>query len=194
MRLFKKHRSPEEVGAILYESLRKGMEGSESLSLDKFVDALLGPDPELDPQYAGEGMIALMFGGDMAIRRSAPPRVAEKIYSGMKTEFIQHIQEQGASSIQQAEWETIVATRFLEYRTAIEGYSGFEPPWKLGRQMFWNISSVAEHNAMAVKIATLYILEARDLCQDLLNEYGPSIIIRKEDRDPRHKPPEPPLE
>lgn len=179
VRLFKKHRRPEELGAMLYEALRQALELEGDLCLDGFVDSLGRQRESLDAQYVGEIMIGLMFGGAMAIERSAPARVAEQIDAGMKTEFLQHIQEQGASSIQKAEWETIIATRFLDYRQCLEDYSGFEPPWKLGREFFWNILGADEYDAMSIKISTLYILAARDLCQSLLNEYGPSLIIEK---------------
>ncbi|MDH3251376.1 MAG: hypothetical protein OEM41_01220 [Ignavibacteria bacterium] len=179
VRLFKKHRRPEELGAMLYEALRQALELEGDLSLDGFVESLGRARESLDAQYAGEIMIGMMFGGAMAIERSAPVRVAEQIDAGMKTEFLQHIQEQGASTIQKAEWETIIATRFLDYRQCLEDYSGFEPPWKLGREFFWNILGTDEYDAMSIKISTLYILAARDLCQSLLNEYGPTLIIEK---------------
>jgi hypothetical protein len=176
MRLSRKYLSPEELGAMLYEALRSGMESHDDLSMERFVQSLDRGSEELDEQYAGEIMVALMFGGLLSIERSASPRVAEQIAAGMKAEFLNHVQEQGASPLQKAEWEAVIASRFLTYRQSLEGYSGFEPPWKLGRQFFWNLVGVEEYIAMSVKIATLYILAARDACQLLLNEYGPSLI------------------
>lgn len=179
VRLFRKHLPPEELGARIYEGLRSGMELNDDLSMSRFIRSLDLDPCTLDEQYAGEIMVALMFGATLAIERSASPRVAEQIGAGMKAEFLNHIQEQGATQIQKAEWETITAGRFLDYRRSIEDYSGFEPPWKLGRALFWNIIGEEKYVAMSVKIATLYILAARDLCQSLLNEHGPSLLIRR---------------
>jgi hypothetical protein len=180
VRLFKKHRRPEELGGMLYEALRQGMESDGDLSMDRYIESL-GRSPEmLDALYVGEIMIGLMFGGAMAIERSAPAKVAEQIDAGMKTEFLQHIQEQGANTIQKAEWETIIASRFLDYRQCLQDYSGFEPPWRLGREFYWSIIGENNYDAMSIKISTLYILAARDVCQNLLNEFGPSLIIHRD--------------
>jgi hypothetical protein len=153
------------------------MESEAVLSINHFLKNLDRHVDEVNEQYAGEVMVGLMFGAVMAIERSASPRVAEQIIAGMKLEFLRHLEEQGANAIQRAEWETILADRFLGYRQCLENYSGFEPPWKLGRQFFWNLIGVEEHVAMLIKISTLYLLEARDRCQDLLNEYGPSVLV-----------------
>ena len=177
MRLFRKSLPPEELGAMLYEALRSGMESNDDLSMERFVQGLDRTNESLDEQYEGEIMVALMFGALLAIERSSSPRVAEQIAAGMKAEFLNHVHEQGASAVQKAEWEAVIAGRFLLYRQTLEGYSGYEPPWKLGRQFFWNLVGSEEYIAMSVKIATLYILAARDACQLLLNEYGPSLAI-----------------
>jgi hypothetical protein len=145
--------------------------------MDRFIRSLDRSTADLDEQYVGEIMVGLMFGATLAIERSATARVAEQICAGMKTEFLNHIQEEGANSIQKAEWETIIASRILSYRKCLEDYSGFEPPWKLGREFFWNITGKEEYVAMSIKIATLYLLAARDACQELLNEYGPTLLV-----------------
>jgi hypothetical protein len=178
VKLFRKHIKPVDLGLILYEALRSGMESESDLSMDGYLKSLDTDVGGVCEQYAGEIVIGLMFGGLMAIERSAPSRVAEEIVSGMKLAFQQHLEEQGADAIQRAEWETILAERFLTYRHCIENYSGFEPPWKLGRQFYWNLIGTEDHTAMLVKISTLYLLAARDRSQDLLNEYGPSLIVR----------------
>lgn len=178
MRLFRKQTKPVELGSILYEALRAGMESEGDLSIVHFLRSLDKDVDEVNEQYAGEVMVGLMFGAVMAIERSASTRVAEQIISGLKLEFLRHLEEQGANAIQRAEWETILADRFLGYRQCLENYSGFEPPWKLGRQFYWNLIGAEEHVAMLIKISTLFILAARDRCQDLLNEYGPSVLVR----------------
>jgi hypothetical protein len=178
LRLFRKQTRPADLGSILYEALRSGMESDGDLSIDGFLRSLDSDLGEANDQYAGEIMVGLMFGAVMAIERSASARVAEQITSGLKLEFVRHLEEQGANAIQRAEWETILADRFLGYRQCLENYSGFEPPWKLGRQFYWNLVGIEDHVAMLVKISTLYLLAARDRCQDLLNEYGPSVLVR----------------
>jgi len=167
--------SPARLGSLLYEALRSGMESDGDLSMGPFLRSLERPVGE---QHEGEIMVGLMFGAVMAIERSATPHVSDEIIAGMKLAFLQHLEDQGASAIQRAEWETVVADHFLTYRHCIENYSGFEPPWKLGRQFFWNLIGEEDHAAMLVKISTLYLLAARDHCQELLNEYGPSLLTR----------------
>lgn len=179
MKLFRKHLSPEELGEMIYESLRAGMESSGDLSVRRFLEALDQEPDALDEQYVGEIIIALMFGATLAMERSASARVAEQLGAGMKSEFLNHLQEQGASAIQKAEWETVLSSRFLEYRHCIEDYSGFEPPWKLGRQLYWNVVGEQRYIAMSLKIATLYILAARDHAQILLNDHGPLLLTTR---------------
>ena len=161
---------------MLYEALRSGLESKGDLSMDQFLKSLDRDISEVNDQYAGEIMVGLMFGAVMAVERSASVRVAEQIIAGMKLEFLQHLEEQGANAIQRAEWETILADRFLGYRHCLENYSGFEPPWKLGRQFYWNLIGAEEHIAILIKISTLYVLTARDKCQEILNKYGPLIL------------------
>ncbi|MCZ6777036.1 MAG: hypothetical protein O7D34_11355 [Ignavibacteria bacterium] len=177
MGLFRKHRRPEDLGAMIYETLRSGMESDGDLSMECFIQSLDKNPNKLHEQHVGEIMVGLMFGATLAIERSASNRVAERISSGMRSEFLNHIEEQGASQLEKAEWEAIIANNFLAYRKCLEDYSGFEPPWKLGRQFFWNIIAAEEHLAMSIKIATLYMLAARDACQVLLNEHGPTLLV-----------------
>lgn len=153
------------------------MESKSDLSIDEFLRSLDRDIRQVNEQYAGEIAVGLMFGAVIAIERSASERVAVEIISGMKLEFLRHLEEQGANAIQRAEWEIILADRFLGYRQCLENYSGFEPPWKLGRQFYWNLIGEEEHVAMLIKISTLYLLAARDKSQELLNKYGPLVLV-----------------
>jgi hypothetical protein len=164
---------------MLYEKLRSGLESNTDLSMEGLIRSLDKNYAELDEQYAGEIMVGLMFAATLAIERSASPWVAKRIVSGMKAEFLHHLQEQGASEVQQEEWEAIITGHFLVYQQCLEGYTGFEPPWKLGRQFYWNIIGREDYLAMSVKIATLFLVSARDVCQDLLNEFGPILAMNK---------------
>ncbi len=176
MRLFRKHRTSEELGELLYEALRSGMESGGELSTDRLLDSIDRTAAQLDEQFRGEIIVGLMFGATLAIERSATARVATRIAAGMKAEFMNHQEEQGATAIQRAEWEAVIASRFLSYRMSLEGYTGFEPPWKLGREFYWNIIGEQDYTAMSIKIATLYLLSARDFAQVLLNEHGPYLV------------------
>ena len=164
---------------MLYEELRSGLESEGDLSLQELIQNLGKDRDDVDDQYAGEVMIGLMFAASLATERSASSWVSRQILAGMKVEFNRHLAEQGASETQQQEWIAIMGNRFLAYKKCFEGYTGFEPPWKLGRQFFWNIIGLEEHVAMSIKIATLFLLEARDECQALLNEYGPVLTTRE---------------
>jgi len=177
MLFHRKHLLPDELGAMLYEMLRKHLESDGELSLERLLHSLDLEHDEARERYAGEVIVGLMFAATLAIERSTPQRVAQQIIAGMKTEFFQHLEEQGANILQKAEWEATVANTFLEYRTTLEGYSGFEPPWRLGRQFFWNLTRGEEYIAMSIKISALYLLAARDAAQDLLNQYGPTLSV-----------------
>jgi hypothetical protein len=177
MALFRKYLKPEDLGASLYELLRSGLESESDLSLSRLLRNLEIEQGDLHNQYAGDVMVALMFAATMAVERSASNRVAKAIVSGMKSEFANHLEEQGANPVQQAEWELTLADTFLMYRSCLENYSGFEPPWRLGRQFYWNLLGREEYVAMSIKIATLYLLTARDMAQNLLNKLGPMVLV-----------------
>ncbi len=120
-------------------------------------------------------MIGLMFGATLAIESSASATAAQQVVASLKAEFLNHLHEQGATPIQKAEWEAVVADRFLTYRKCLDGYSGFEPPWKLGRAFFWHVINKEIHVAMCVKICTLYLLAAKEVAAAILKEYGPRL-------------------
>jgi len=183
MKLFRRHTTPEDLGARLYEALRSGLESKGDLSSDRLLESIdLSPET-LDENYRGEVIVGLMFAAVLAVERSATPRLVHQITAGMKAEFLSHLEEQGASPLQRAEWENVLAARFLDYRKSLEEYTGFEPPWKLGRAFYWNILGEEAYMAMAIKIATLYLSAARDHCQQVLNEEGPYLLP---DRTPPH--------
>ncbi len=177
LNLFKKHKRPEDLGAMLYEALRGGMEGGDDLSLAGFITSLDRAPEDLEKNYHGEVMVGLMFAAGLAVERSASAKVANRILSGMKAEMLNHLEEQGANLLQRTEWEAVVASRFLVYRKCLEDYSGFEPPWKLGREFFWNVIGEEEQIAMSIKIATLYLMEGQSLSQKLVNTYGPTLLV-----------------
>ncbi len=177
MRLFRKHHTPGEVGAMVYETIRAGLASDGELSVRRLLETLDLDPGRLHEQYVGEIMIGSMFGGALAVERSTSPWMAQQICNGMTAEFLQHLKEQGADDAQVSEWEVIAKARFLEYRNCLEGYEGYEPPWKLGRQFFWNVSGVEEYVAMSIKIATLYLLAIRDMCQSVINQYGPTLAV-----------------
>lgn len=170
----------------MYELLRSGLESSGELSITHILEGMDRSAAELDANYRGEVMVGLMFSAGLAVERSATPRVARQIMAGVKAEFLSHLEEQGATTLQQAEWENVLAARFLDYRKALEEYTGFEPPWKLGRQLYWNLVGEEQYVAMSIKIATLYLMTARDRCQTLLNEQGPYLLP---DQPPSHRSP-----
>ena len=174
---FRKHLRPEDLGAKLYEALRIHLQSDGELSLGHLLRSLDLEPASLHEQHSGDAMVGLMFAAALAAERSASPRVAEQIVAGMKLEFLQHLREQGATDLQRAQWEETVATMFLQYRTCMEGYTGFEPPWKLGRLFFWNIVSKNVYDAMSIKISTLYLMAARDAAQSVLNVFGPVLLL-----------------
>jgi hypothetical protein len=178
VRLFRKHLTPEQLGALIYEDIRRRLSSENDLSIDALLGKLGRRADGLPEQYVGAVMVGSMFGAILAIERSTSRWIADRIIDGMQREFARHLEEQGANPDQVLEWESIIADHFLVYRSALEGYEGYEPPWKLGRLFFWNIIGVEEYVAPAIRQATLYILAIRDAAQDLVNEYGPSLVVQ----------------
>ena len=177
MKLFRKHCTPEELGARVYEALRAGMASDGELSLQRLLGALDVSSNELQEQYVGEVMIGAMLAATLAIERSTSAWMGEQISQGMINDFLLHLSEQGASLRQIEEWRTVVRARFDEFRRIMKGYEGLEPPWKLGRQFYWNMSGREEYLAMNIKISTLYLLEAVDHAQEIVNLYGPTVVV-----------------
>jgi hypothetical protein len=180
MKLFRGHHTPEDVGARTYESLRAGIASAGPLSFLRLVGDI-GREPDGLPETAaGEAMLGGMFGALMAVERSTSRWIGKGILDGLLADFRTHLQEQGASAQQVKEWEGIATLRIGEYRQAMEGYAGLEPPWRLGRAFLWNLTGVRDYNALAIKAATAYLLASRDRAQEVLNEYGPTIIASPE--------------
>ncbi len=177
MKLFRRRHTPEELGAILYESLRAAMASETDVSIDRLAGSLDLPTDELSEQYVGEAMIGSMFAASMAIERSTWKWTGQQIEKGMIGEFFLHLREQGATEEQIEEWRAVIDARFSEYRASLLGYEELEPPWKLGRQFYWNMIGDERYVAMSIKIATLYLLEIRDAAQKLMNQYGPTLIV-----------------
>ena len=180
MPLFRKHLTPAALGGMIYELLRQELESSGELGIQSLLGHLELDRADMHNQYRGDIMISLMFAAVMAIERSTGGKTARGIISGMKEEFLTHLEEQGASPLQRSEWEATIASSFLLYRSALETYTGFEPPWKLGRQLYWNLVGEERYQAMAIKIATLYLMAGRDRVQDLLNMHGPLMLTERE--------------
>lgn len=63
--------------------------------MDAYLKSLDREARTVCEQYEGEIMVGLMFGGVMAIERSATLRVADEIIAGMKLAFLQHLEERG---------------------------------------------------------------------------------------------------
>ncbi len=175
--LFQKNLRPSDLGIVIYERLRKAMTSNDDLSMFNLLSGIEVKSEDLDEQHVGEVMIGLMFAATLSIEASASTRAAQQMASSMKAEFLNHLDEQGATTIQKAEWEAVLADRFLTYRKTLDGYSGFEPPWKLGRAFFWNIINNEVHVAMCVKICTLYLIAAKDMCGEILKEMGPRLTM-----------------
>jgi hypothetical protein len=173
----KKQFTPDALGASLYEALRAAMTSASVLSIERLLASIGKMPADLDEQYVGDIMIAVMFGATLSIERSTEQWIGERIVAGMQNEFFRHLEEQGATPHQVAEWRDVLANRFQEYRACAAGYDeGLEPPWKVGRQLYWLLTGTVEYLALPIKNSTLFVLAARDQAQLLMNEYGPHII------------------
>ncbi len=82
-------------------------------------------------------MVGAMFAASLAVERSGSRWIVEEILSGMRAEFLRHLNEQGALPGQVDEWERILFARSGEFREDLRGYDELEPPWKLGRRFLW---------------------------------------------------------
>jgi hypothetical protein len=178
MKLFRKHLTPEQLGAAIYEHLRAHLASDDDLSIGALLREIGRQEESLPEQHQGAIMIGTMFGAAMAIERSTSQWVSRRITEGMHREFTSHLREQGASPDQIRDWERIVSEQNQQYRATIEGFDeDLEPPWKLGRLFLWNIIGDEEYIASQIKSATMFLLAARDAAQSLVNKYGPSLVI-----------------
>lgn len=177
MKLFRKHITPEELGTLIYERIRQHLASSGRLSIAALLERLRHAPENLPEQHVGAIMVGSMFGAVLAIERSTSRWIADRVVAGMQREFSRHLREQGASTEQALDWEAIVGDHFLAYRSALEGYEGYEPPWKLGRLFYWNIVGVEEYVAPCIKEATMHLLGIQDSIQELVNDYGPTLVV-----------------
>jgi hypothetical protein len=178
VKLFRKNLTPEELGGVIYEKLRAHLASDDDLSIGALLRKLTRREEDLPEQHQGAIMIATMFGAVIAIERSTSRWIAKRITEGMHREFFAHLREQGASPEQVKDWEQIVDEHYALYRAALEGYEeGGEPPWRLGRQFLWNLIGAAEYVAAQIKEATLFLLQALDVAQSLMNKYGPTLLL-----------------
>jgi len=176
VKLFRKHITPEDLGAMIYEALRSSLASGGSFSVDTLVRRIGKTETDLPEQYVGAIMVGSMFGAVLAVERSTAKLIGQRIVEGMQKEFFRHLREQGASAEHIGDWQDIVDEHFQVYRSSLEGYEGLEPPWKLGRQFLWGITGVEEFIGTAIKGATLHILAAQQTAQDLVNRYGPTLL------------------
>jgi hypothetical protein len=173
----RKRRTPREFGGILYELLRREMASPGPLSIGGFIGRLEEAGEHLHQQHAGGVAIGVMFAATLALERSTTAWIAREAARGMRGEFSRHLHEQGASIDQVREWEAVIRRHFGMYRAALLRYEGLEPPWKLGRRFLWHLTGTEEYDAHLVKEATLYLLAARDRAQEIVNRYGPTIVV-----------------
>jgi len=179
----RKHRTPEEFGALLYETIREAVAATRELSITGLLTGLQLQDGRLSEQYEGEIVIACLFGATMALERSTPFVIRQRITEGVQQEFIRHLAEQGASDGDCQEWRRVVRAQFAEYGDCVEGYEGEELPWKLGRQFLWHLTGGRDHVASSLRHAAQYILRARELAQRLINEHGPHLRLELPEGD-----------
>ncbi len=178
MKLFRKNLTPEELGATIYEKLRAHLASDDELSISSLLRKLCRREEDLPEQHQGAIMIGTMFGAVMAIERSSSRWIARRITEGMHREFFAHLREQGASAAQVRDWDQIVVDHEMAYRKTLVGYDeAGEPPWRLGREFLWNIIGAEEYVAAQIKEATLFLLQALDVAQSLMNKYGPTLVL-----------------
>jgi hypothetical protein len=175
-----KNLTPETLGALLYETLREAVASTEELAVHKLLSELEIPEETLPRQYVGEIVIGSLFAATLAVERSTSQWIGERIVEGMTTEFVSHLREQGATPREADEWTGVVERQFAEYRLCMEGHTGLEPPWKLGRKFLWNFSGQKDYVALSIKHATDYLLTAEDLAQQVLNTHGPHLDLNLE--------------
>ena len=185
MRLFRKHHTPAEVGAIVYETLRSSLAAASGpLTIGHLLGLLGRAEGNMPEMHVGEIVCGAMFAASIALERSVPRWMAAEILRGMRDELSRHLHEQGAADDQVAEWERILDARSAAYRESLADYDGLEPPWKLGRAFLWNVTGERLYNALAIKHATHYILALRDRAQEAINAYGPTIEVFPSGRPP----------
>lgn len=85
-------------------------------------------------------MIACMFSATLAAEQVGAPGFVEEFRSGLETEFIRHLHEQGAGEEQVEEWRVVLAEHFAEYYRTLDAHAEPALPSMLGREFLWNLT------------------------------------------------------
>ena len=160
----------EEVGAQLYEFLRREVVGDGILSMDRLADTLLRCETPLGEQREGEIIIGCMFAAVLAIEELVPAMLRERVRTGLDGEFISHLREQGADDEHVVEWRTILGEHFVDYYRSVEGHIGPALPDALGKEFLWNLTGVEEEALAPVEVVTSYLAAARAISRRFVRE------------------------
>jgi len=169
--MFRSRLTGSGLGALVYEELRTEVAGDGLLSLDRLVERLRDVSAPAHPQSAGEVMIACMFSATLAAAQAGTPGFPEEFRSGLETEFIRHLREQGAGESQIEEWRVVLAEHFAEYYRTMDTHADAALPAMLGREFLWNLTGEEIAIPVCDNICTTYMTAARAVAARVITRH-----------------------
>lgn len=154
-------KTDEELGALLYEHLRRQVAGDGVLSTETLRRALETSLVGVHDQFQGEAMLGCLFAAVLAIEETTPAARSSVVRAGLENEFYRHLREQGANDHQVEEWRAVLAEHFVEYFRSVQGHTAPPLPADLGREFLWNLTGIEEEDPGLVEAATVYLMAAR---------------------------------
>jgi hypothetical protein len=173
--MFRSRLTGSGLGALVYEELRTEVAGDGVLSLVRLVERLRDVSAPAHPQSAGEVMIACMFSATLAAGQVGTPGFPEELRSGLETEFIRHLREQGAGEGQVEEWRVVLAEHFAEYYRTMDMHAGVALPAMLGREFLWNLTGEEIAIPVCDTICTTYMTAARAVAARVIERHIPRL-------------------
>lgn len=173
--MFGSHFTASGLGALAYEELRGEVAGDGILSLDRLVERLRDASAPARPQSAGEVMIACMFSATLVAEQAGTPGFLEEFRSGLETEFIRHLREQGASEEQVEEWRVVLAEHFVEYFRTMDSHADAALPSMLGREFLWNLTGEETTVPVCEYLCTTYMTAARAVAARVITRHLPRL-------------------
>jgi hypothetical protein len=173
--MFRSRLTGPALGALVYEELRMEVAGDGVLSLGRLVERLRDVSAPAHAQSAGEVMIACMFSATLAAGQVDAPGLPGDFRSGLETEFIRHLREQGAGEEQVEEWRVVLAEHFAEYYRTMDTHAGAALPAMLGREFLWNLTGEEITIPVCDNICTSYMTAARAVAARVIARHLPRL-------------------
>lgn len=150
-----------------------GLTSSTNLSCEAFIRRLGADSRKLSFQYRVEVLIGLLFSAALATVFEYAYLGFKGILNGIKSEFLRHAREQGATDENILQLDSLFMDRMCQYSTLLSNDPRDEERvlQDLSKQLYWNIVGCEEDNANAIVHAQQYLFAASTGTQAVLKEF-----------------------